>query len=280
MSSDHKFGFPLGKSHRFGQHLEEKRDSYLKSTSQTECALLEESEDNQVKFRHEMKFICSDITLKLLAFRIQPLIDVDRHSDARGGYTVNSLYFDDYLNSCCHDNDLGIGSRYKYRIRYYGDSFVNGPLRLEKKEKNNELGRKFSCLLSLDEFECLMHGDVHGLIRRTDEPLLKELCLNMQLRRFTPKIIVRYEREAYLTAAGNVRITFDRNCAASNQVEHFLLGDGIMCPMQVAGEHLLEVKYDEFLPGYIQQTLQVNTLRQTPFSKYYLGRQTCPTYRM
>jgi hypothetical protein len=39
------------------------------------------------------------------------------------------------------------------------------------------------------------------------------------------------------------------------------------------GQHLVEVKYDEFFPDFIKGSLQLNNLQQTAFSKYYLCRK-------
>lgn len=39
------------------------------------------------------------------------------------------------------------------------------------------------------------------------------------------------------------------------------------------GQGLLEVKYDELLPDYIYEALQLGNMRQTTFSKYYLCRR-------
>ena len=45
-----------------------------------------------------------------------------------------------------------------------------------------------------------------------------------------------------------------------------------MTPVLPAGMHVLEVKYDEFLPDVIARQLEIGKLRKTAFSKYYLGR--------
>jgi hypothetical protein len=37
--------------------------------------------------------------------------------------------------------------------------------------------------------------------------------------------------------------------------------------------HLMEVKFDEFLPDYIYRALMLDNLQQTAFSKYYLCRK-------
>ena len=39
------------------------------------------------------------------------------------------------------------------------------------------------------------------------------------------------------------------------------------------GQQLLEVKYDAYLPDFIYRSLQLSSLRQTAFSKYYLCRK-------
>jgi hypothetical protein len=73
--------------------------------------------------------------------------------------------------------------------------------------------------------------------------------------------------------SGNVRITFDRNIMASRCCGEFLEERVCgMTPVLPAGLHVLEVKYDEFLPDVIAQQLEIGKLRQTAFSKYYLGR--------
>ena len=49
-----------------------------------------------------------------------------------------------------------------------------------------------------------------------------------------------------------------------------------LTPILPAGQHVLEVKFDEFLPDYVAQALELGQLRQTAFSKYYLSRLALP----
>ena len=85
-------------------------------------------------------------------------------------------------------------------------------------------------------------------------------------------VIVEYARIPYVCRDGNVRITLDMNISSSNRTECFL--DPVIArrPVMEAGSHILEVKYDEFLPDYIKISLELGTLRQTSFSKFYLCR--------
>ena len=42
---------------------------------------------------------------------------------------------------------------------------------------------------------------------------------------------------------------------------------------EVISCQLMEVKFDEYLPDYIYRALNLGTLQQTAFSKYYLCRR-------
>jgi len=65
----------------------------------------------------------------------------------------------------------------------------------------------------------------------------------------------------------------DTNISSSNSVERFLDETIPKRPIMPVSQQLLEVKYDEYLPDFIHKNLQLNSLRQTAFSKYYLCRK-------
>lgn len=102
------------------------------------------------------------------------------------------------------------------------------------------------------------------------------LSVAMRTAGMAPKVIVEYERTAFVGRSGNVRITFDRNISACVQLGSFLEPKVHLTPILPAGQHVLEVKFDEFLPDYVAQALELGKLRQTAFSKYYLCRLALP----
>ncbi len=113
-------------------------------------------------------------------------------------------------------------------------------------------------------------------------PLLQKLLLQMRTRLLRPVIIVDYDRVPYVCKDGNVRITMDKNISASRQLDQFLEPVIPKRPVMEKGSHILEVKYDEFLPDYIKTSLELGTLRQTSFpnficadglDKYFLRRE-------
>ena len=85
--------------------------------------------------------------------------------------------------------------------------------------------------------------------------------------------MVEDDRVPYVYKLGNVRITIDRNISSCSQAETFLDKEIYKRPIMPAGWHVLEVKFDEFLPDYIYKALQLDSLRQTAFSKFYLCRK-------
>lgn len=185
-------------------------------------------------------------------------------------YEIRSVYFDDLWNSCMDENDAGVDDRQKYRIRTYGA--ISSPIKLEIKEKRRGLTKKTACILSQLELESLL-GAHQNLPFGGRAPLNKLMTL-VRLQQMAPKIIIVYERTAFVHPSGNVRITFDRNITASTALDSFQSNRVKDCiPILPTGMHVLEVKYDEFLPDIISRQLEIGSLQQTAFSKYYLGRQ-------
>lgn len=221
------------------------------------------------KYRNEWKYCCTERELLNVEARTKGILSLDSHAADNGGYVVHSLYFDDYSYSCAGDTEMGIGERYKYRIRYYGDNPET--LRLERKEKKYGRCRKQACSISVQDFEYIMSGQIEEIFWHTDNTVLKQFCVDVWKRGFGPKVIIDYERVAYVEEITNVRITFDKNITASADVEHFLEGGYIAVPILEKDKHILEVKFDDILPGYIKKAVYVNTLQQTSFSKYYIG---------
>lgn len=209
----------------------------------------------------------TDADLLLLGSRLKTVMSQDIHQ-VGDCYEIRSLYFDDAWDRCMDENEAGVDQREKYRIRIYDPR--SDVIHLEIKEKNRGLTKKRACDLSRQECLAIMDGSLP--LRMDDRAPLNSLQLQMRCSGMKPKVIIAYERTAFVHDAGNVRITFDRNIMASRCCDEFL-EDRVtgMTPVLPAGMHVLEVKYDEFLPDVIAQQLELGKLWKTAFSKYYLG---------
>lgn len=220
-------------------------------------------------YRHENKYIIDTYRMKLLSARLSCALEADVHSDGNNMYHIRSLYFDDYDNSCYYENEDGVEPREKYRIRYYNAG--SSRIVLEKKIKSMGMTRKESCIITEEECRRLMRGTIPGIT--ADMPdMKKKLLTQMRLKNLRPKVIVSYDREAYVYATGNVRVTFDTNISASANIAGFLDKTFPERPV-MAGELILEIKWDDVLPDFIRKLLTDEKLRRSGFSKYHVCRK-------
>ncbi len=226
--------------------------------------------DKEKKYRHEYKYPISDLEAAVLKERLKPLMTLDPNVGTDGKYTISSLYFDDYYDSCFYENENGTDPREKFRIRIYNND--SDRINLECKRKEHGKTLKTSCRLTRQQVleiiagKALLHDDA------TDPLLLKFIELTAS-RGLKPKVIVTYDRVPYICKMGNVRVTFDSHLTSSPSVTHFFDGAGPKRPVMPIGKLLLEVKFDELMPDYIYDAMQLGNLTQTSFSKYYLCRK-------
>ena len=232
-----------------------------------------------LKYRHELKYIVSAQQIAVLRSRIRYLMEMDEHAGKDGKYTVRSTYFDDYQNTCFYENENGTSPREKFRIRIYNAD--DDEIRLELKRKEGGKTHKVSCPLTREQCDAFLGGADWRTVSESisekafheGKPVFCKFCLKYQSEIYRPKVIVEYDREPYVCRNGNVRVTFDTDIRSSDCTDGFFEENLFTRPVMPLGYHLMEVKYDEFLPDYIYHSLQMENLQQTTFSKYYLCRK-------
>lgn len=222
------------------------------------------------EFRHEYKYVCSLDGMEYIKSSVSALMELDNYAKEQGEYTVRSVYFDDYKDSFYYDNMYGVDPREKFRIRIYNAD--DSKITLELKQKQRGKTRKLSCPLTKELCEEIIHGEIPD-ISAVNSALYRKFCAQLQMRGLSPKVIVEYDRIPYVYEDGNVRITFDRNIRSSIQCEDFLEKDVFFRPVMEINKHLIEVKFDEFLPDFIDNMVSHEGLRQNSFSKYFLCRK-------
>lgn len=221
-------------------------------------------------YRHEYKYEIDDLQMLVLRSRLTELMRADAHAGSLGGYEVRSLYFDDIDNSCYYDNENGNDPREKFRIRIYNGSDARISLELKKKSMGKTL--KQSCRITRPQVEALIAGKTLPWDDSAD-PLMKKFCIWLETRCGRPRVIVNYDRIPFVHPDDNVRITLDRNITASARVEDFFSPVFRGRPVMPLNRHILEVKYDTFIPDPIFRAVQTNRLTRVTCSKYYLCRK-------
>ncbi len=216
-----------------------------------------------MKFRHEYKHKVNLSDILQLKTRLSAVMKRDEYAGEDGTYVVKSLYFDNYMDKVLKEKIYGVDKREKFRIRYYNTdtSFI----RLEKKSKINGMCNKQLVQISTEECQKIIDGDI-GFMLDSDKPLLQELYAKMHYQLLRPKCIVAYTRESFAYPPGNVRVTIDTDICGSYDVKNFLNPE--LKYLQLYHTHILEVKWDEFLPQIIRDAVQIKSRNTSAFSKY------------
>jgi hypothetical protein len=185
------------------------------------------------------------------------------------GYLISSLYFDDIYHSAMEDKINGNAFREKYRIRLYSHS--DKQIKLECKSKFNQYISKQWADISRKEYNSLLKGDYDFLLYKPEE-VCRKLYTNHKTKMMRPVTVVEYLREAYVHPNGNVRITFDKNLAASIGDLDIFHKDYETTQVPLESTMILEVKYDDYIPDYIRKIIQTDRMVKCAISKYVICR--------
>lgn len=218
-------------------------------------------------FRHENKFLISRQSAELLKIQLPRYMSRDPHVGESGTYTIRSLYFDDLQFHAFAEKAAGVNDRIKYRIRCY--DYSDAVFRLEKKEKHGDLSRKTGQTVTKEQILALQRGV-------PDESLLEaggligELLTGRTGSGLRPRVLVDYDRTPFVCSAGNTRITLDENVRTIPYCADLFAGHGTMIPVLEEDRVILEVKFDDFLPGYLSECLQSVPKAAMAVSKFAL----------
>ena len=199
-------------------------------------------------FRHEYKFLISPNAARLLKLRLPHIMGRDPHAGPTGQYTIRSLYFDDPNFTAFRDKVDGVDNRTKYRIRCY--DYNARLLKLERKEKKGHLTRKVSQTITVKDAMNLQRC-LPGLCPDHPEGLTKELHDKL----LQPRILVDYDRTPFVCPSGNTRITLDENLRTLPYHKNIFTSSHAMTPALDPDQVILEVKFDDYLPGYLSDVL-------------------------
>lgn len=222
-----------------------------------------------LKYRNEFKHLISPAEALVIRKRFSNVLPADPNAGPDGRYHIRSLYFDTPEDRALLDKLSGAPIKEKFRLRFYNHdhSFI----RLEKKIKHYRKGTKLKAEITKEDVQNILNGDIYFL-RESKQPLLREFYLKLKTERLIPKTVVDYLREAYFYPVGNVRVTIDSDIRASISSTDLFDPDLPTVAALNGDIFILEVKYDQFLPEFIQDMIQVNSCSSTAVSKYAAGR--------
>ena len=202
-------------------------------------------------FRHEFKYLISTADARLLKLRLKHIMEPDPHAGASGRYTIRSLYFDDLAHSAYYEKMDGICLREKYRLRIYNYSMKT--IKLEKKEKLGNLTRKTAQTVTREQAKSLNRDPRPDFAGQGG--VLEELGQKISFEGVRPMVLVDYDRTPFICRDGNTRITLDENVRTRPYIAHLFASPRAMIPVMEPDQVILEVKFDDFLPGHLAAAL-------------------------
>ena len=219
--------------------------------------------------RTENKFLINRKDALLLIARLDAILPRDKHATSPQGYEVRSLYFDTPGDRCFVEKMDGLLVHEKFRARIYSpqDTMV----KLECKHKTGEFQTKRTLLISREMLEALCRGDYARLLELPD-PLAPFFYEKLMRGAFRPKNIVQYQRLSFCLDLNNIRITFDSDIRATESCLDLFQQPLLTHPLLPPDQLVLEVKFNNFLPGYLQNALRGLHKSPASYSKYANGR--------
>lgn len=217
--------------------------------------------------RHEQKYICSSYQIEHLLKILPTILPFDKHQKD-SSYHVKSLYFDTPNNRFLSESLNGIPKRLKYRLRQYDNN--NEKFKFECKSSFFHLKQKRFVWVKKEELDIFLNNEITNDL--PDDVLINEFYCLKKTESLKPKLIIDYDRTAFVHEALNVRITLDKNITQSNETDLFFDETYLRKNILEDKAGILEVKFDDVLPTYITHILGLEDLKQTSFSKYVMGR--------
>ena len=221
-----------------------------------------------VKTRSERKFLISLKDYYILSSTLAGIMKRDLFSKEDGNYYVRSIYFDSIDDNDYNEKNASIHTRQKVRLRIYGKD--DNIVKLENKRKYGRHTQKSVVQVSRQDALKIIDMNYQCLLKyegETYERIFSELKASNR----KPKVMIDYEREAFVDNFLHVRINFDKKIRSAHDYKLFS-NDVVMAPFQNDDYYVLEVKYGEILPTYIQSILSGFDLTETTYSKYLYSR--------
>ena len=217
--------------------------------------------------RFEVKYVLNLDQVKQIIGAILPYVEPDTHNGKSGFYPIVSLYYDSPDLMCFWEKVDGMKFRRKLRIRLYDDGPDNAFL--EIKQRIDQTTQKRRARGPLEGFLSRMNLLRSPEFPIGEDPVCDEARLLVDKFRLEPKAIVSYNRSAWFGVyERGLRITIDRNLRYSKFMGRFDFRGGRDRYFISPGQMVLEVKFNEAVPGWLCSALNRLDLAARRLSKY------------
>jgi VTC domain len=221
--------------------------------------------------RQEVKYLVDFPVAQQAISLSQGFIEPDSHGPA-GHYQIASLYLDDENWSAATESYEGVKDRCKLRLRCYSFA-ANAPVWAEVKRRSGTTVIKSRARIPRAVAHAICRGENVDPSQSLDPEALEEFLYEQQRRFMMPRLWVRYNRVAYTSVFGDdARLTVDRFVEAQEHNDPaYTIRPDHWLPIEVSPECVLELKYDQSYPGWMQTLVRTVNIQKTSISKYGRG---------
>lgn len=215
---------------------------------------------NQKIVRKEEKYLIATSEKNELIEKLGKILKADEYGD-QGFYKVKSLYFDTPDFKDYKDKEENKEKRKGIRMRTYNTK--GSIIKLELKEKNREIQKKFSLKIREEDALALLNKR-YECLKKYDERFYKI----MKEERYEPKLVIFYDRYAFNAVGANLRITIDSNLSMSDKKIDFFKENIDRKKIFSDNRHILEVKKGKKVPEEVINLIESLEKLEKSSSKY------------
>lgn len=218
--------------------------------------------------RNELKYDINYFQYSSLSQKLYNVLKEDQNNGP-GGYKVRSLYFDSYDNSDFYAKLSGLEKRKKIRLRIYGYDDPN--VKLEIKRKVGDLQEKKSVIISREDAQALIDMNYEVLLEYESD-VAHSIYYILKAGGLRPVVLIEYRRKAFIHPMNNIRITLDSEIKSNESNFDFFAKAPVLAPTNHFYQAVLEIKYNDFIFGWLSNVFKPYHLERESISKYMMSR--------
>lgn len=196
-------------------------------------------------YKNEIKKTFNINTTEILKRRLALFMDIENKE------YIRDLYFDSPNNEDLIEKVNGESITEKFRIRY--KNLDSSDIRLEKRMKKNGKYKKISAIITEEDVENILNGDIEYLAF-SDKKILRDFYLNIMCEKIEPKAIIEFARESFTYERADITVNIDTSRRVSLNEED-IMDDEIKSVAINEDTAVIEVRYNKDIPKFVNKLI-------------------------
>ena len=196
-------------------------------------------------YKHEIKKTLNINIVEVLKRRLSLFMNIEKKE------YIRDLYFDSPNNEDLIEKVNGEIVTEKFRIRY--KNLDSTDIRLEKRMKKDGKYKKISAIITEEDVENILNGDIEYLVF-SYKKILRDFYLNMICGKIEPKAIIEFERESFTYKRAGITVNIDTSRKVSLNEED-IMDDKMKSVAINEDTAVIEVRYNKDIPKFIDKLI-------------------------